>query len=207
MTLVAPNNTSAHFDKLAIQELAQTERAARDLWQWDVMRECYHADSRATVSWFDGTGHDFVAASQVMSEGGNASIHEVYNTLVNLNGERAIADTGCAIHVRGRMDGVEADIVSYCRHRSRVEKVEGKWRLRTFYATYQRDVMAPTNPSERLVIDAEQLATFRPSYKFLSYFLVRMGENPIHDLPGFDRPDLVAHRVNADQEWLNAPDV
>jgi hypothetical protein len=130
----------------------------------------------------------------------------VGTTLVQLAGERAIADTGCAIHVRGLIHGVEADTISYCRHRSRVEKRDGKWGLVSFYAVYQRDEMAPTNPGDSLTIDAEQLASFRPTYKFLSYSNLQSGIMADQELPGFDRPDLVDVQFSADRSWMTAKD-
>jgi hypothetical protein len=190
------------LDKLAIMEVSQTERAARDMAQWDRMLATYHPDSSVRVSWFDGTGPEFVEASRVMFESGTQSVHEVGTTLVQLSGFRAIADTGCAIHVRSRIHGVEADTISYCRHRSRVEKRDGVWGLVSFYAVYQRDEMAPTNPADTLTLDLEQLATFRSSYQFLAYFGMAAGYPAKTDLPGFDRPDLVEQHFSADQAWL-----
>jgi hypothetical protein len=97
---------------------------------------------------------------------------------------------------------VAADTVAFCRHRSRVERVDGVWRLRTLYAVYQRDTIAPVNPADELTLDAEVLAGLRESYRYLSYWSLALGSSTRQDLPGDDRPDLVAQCVQADEEWL-----
>jgi hypothetical protein len=97
-----------------------------------------------------------------------------------------------------------ADTVAFCRHRSRVEKIDGVWRLRTLYAVYQRDIMSPTNPADRLVLDSDVLGKLRESYRHLSSWSLQAGSSTSQDLPGDDRPDLVAASVEEDRRWLEA---
>lgn len=62
--------------------------------------------------------------------------------------------------------------------------------------------MAASNPADQLKLDVEQLRTFRVSYHFLSYFGVEGGFPTMQDLPGVDRPEIVARHHAADQAWL-----
>lgn len=42
-------------ERLAITELAQTERMARDRRPWELMDGCYHPEgTKVFLSWFDG---------------------------------------------------------------------------------------------------------------------------------------------------------
>ena len=56
----------AHFDAAdtsAITQCVLTERESRDLGRWARMRECFHPDSIVRISWFQGSGPDFVERS------------------------------------------------------------------------------------------------------------------------------------------------
>jgi hypothetical protein len=51
-------------------------------------------------------------------------------------------------------------------------------------------------------IDERVLATFRPSYKYLSYVIHAIGRRVNDDLPGIDRPETVVALRDADRAWL-----
>jgi hypothetical protein len=195
-------------DKLAITELAQTERTARDTRQWQLMLDCYHPDSRVYLSWFDGTAAEFVAASRRMGEepGGHA-IHSLGPTLVTVQGDRALADTGCTILMRRVFAGVECDLTAYCRHRSRAEQADGTWRLRTLVGIYEKNTLVPVIPGTAPALDTARLARYRESYNYQCYYREAQGKTALHDRPGLDRPDLVDRLVQADEKWLAGADI
>jgi hypothetical protein len=155
------------------------------------------------VSWFEGSGADFSTKSREMTaKSGGGSIHQVGSTVVHLAGDRAVADTGCVILVRSIIDGAECDVATYCRHRSRVERTQTGWRLRTLHANYQKDTLAPAVPGVLPALDRDLLGSFRPSYRFLSYYNTRLGYTPNQDLPGVDRPYALAAAIEDDVRWL-----
>jgi hypothetical protein len=172
------------------------------------MLDCYHEDSRVYLSWFDGTAAGFVDASRKMGEepGGHA-IHELGPTLVTVRGDRALADTGCAILMRRMFGGVECDLTSYCRHRSRVERLDGTWRLRTLAGVYEKNTLVPVVPGTIPALDTQRLAGYRQSYHYQCYYREDQGKVPFFDRPGLDRPDLVDNLVKADETWLGGADV
>jgi hypothetical protein len=195
-------------DKFLIAELAQRERRARDDKDWQLMLDSYHAESRIFLSWIDGPAARFVAASRRMAErpGGHA-LHQNGVTLVQLNGDRALADTPCAILMRRRFDGVECDLTGYCRHRSRVERRDGRWRLRSLVGVYDKNTLVPVLPGTAPKLDGERLAGYRPSYNFQCYHREQEGNAAFADRPGRDRPDLVEALEAADRAWLSGRDV
>jgi hypothetical protein len=191
-------------DKLAIIELVQLERFGRDTREWGLMADCYAKESRVWLSWFDGNALEFIEASRKMSEQpGGEAIHELGPTLVTLNGDRAIADTSCTILMRRVFEGVECDLTVYCRHRSRVERVDGTWKLRTLVGIYQKNTLAPVVPGQLPAIDVEKLSSFRLSYNYQSYYRAAQGHVPFDDRPGIDRPELVNELVSSDLAWLH----
>uniref|UniRef100_UPI003F494CD4 nuclear transport factor 2 family protein n=1 Tax=Cupriavidus yeoncheonensis TaxID=1462994 RepID=UPI003F494CD4 len=192
----------AMLDKAEIAEVVQTERAARDQAQWARMLDAYHVDSVVDLSWFHGSGPEFVAASRRMFEAGRLSAHHMGPTLSTLRGDRALAQTPCAVTARTHLDGVEVEVTTHSRLHERVERRDGVWRIARMGIVYLRDGLAVVNPSEPVAIDAAKLAAYRPTYRFLSYLLAHAGQQPRPDLPGIDRPETVQPLLDSDDAWL-----
>jgi hypothetical protein len=190
------------LDKLAVAEVVQTERVARDQGQWARMAACYHPDSVVSISWIETSGPEFVAASEKAFAAGLRHLHQMAPTLVTLNGDRALAETGAAILLGGRIGAVEVMVTSHARLHARVERRDGVWKIVRLGAVYFEDAMAARIPGETPVLDAARLVGYRPSLRFLSYLLEEGGKTPRADLAGIDRPDLVEAMLSAEQAWL-----
>ncbi|MBX3481659.1 MAG: nuclear transport factor 2 family protein [Caulobacter sp.] len=190
-------------DKLAVAEVIQTERAARDQGQWARMAACYHPDSLVSISWIETSGPEFVAASERAFAAGLRHLHQMAPTLVTLSGDRALAETGCAILLGGRIGGVEVLVTSHARLHARVERRgDGAWRILRLGAVYFQDAMTARIPGEVPPLDPLRLAAYRPSLRFLSYLLEEGGKTPRADLAGIDRPELVEAMLGSEQAWL-----
>ena len=85
---------------------------------------------------------------------------------------------------------------------SRVRRDDGVWRLASLDVIYEKDMLAPENPSDQLMIDREELQRYRPSYRFLCYTLHSTGRSVDPTLPSDDRPDLVAALYAGAENWL-----
>jgi len=190
------------LDKLAVAEVVQTERAARDQGQWARMAACYHPDSVVSISWIETSGPEFVTASEKAFAAGLRHLHQMAPTLVTLNGDRALAESGAAILLGGRIGAIEVMVTSHARMHARVERRDGVWRIARLAAVYFEDAMAARIPGETPVLDAARLAGYRPSLRFLSYLLEEGGKTPRADLAGIDRPDLVEAILGGEQQWL-----
>jgi hypothetical protein len=190
------------LDRVAIQELVQRERAARDMQQWDVMAAAFHPDSSVAISWFQGTGPEFVAASKKASARGILSFHQMGPTVVRIAGSRALAETGGAIHVIGKLGEADVDVVSHARFYERAERKTEAWLLSGFRALYLTDMVVPLNPSRVPAIDPAEAEKFRSSYRYLSYMLSRNGLAPSDALPGADRPETVKALLEGETAWL-----
>src|SRR5271168_27509 len=60
-------------DEFAATQVVLREREARDRCWWAEMADCFHDESTVTISWFQGSGADFVAQSKAMTERGVSS--------------------------------------------------------------------------------------------------------------------------------------
>jgi hypothetical protein len=140
-----------------------------------------------------------------MAERGRHSKHMITPTEIRIKDDRALAESLGEIHNRSTLDGVEVDMVMYCRFFSRLRRTPAGWRLATFEGIYQRDTVQPANPGDRLALDRKALRAFRPSYRVWSYALSRQGYEVPQDRLADDRPDLLRSFYEAQQRWLEAP--
>jgi hypothetical protein len=201
MTATLPQSVLDAADVSAITQLVLRERDARDLGKWDVMRDCFQRDSLIRISWFRGNGADFVAGSIDMAKRGVLATHRLAPIGVTLAGDRALARLTAFIDIPMSAAGVEAMLSSLARFFYRVERRDGVWRLAGFDAIYRRDELTPRVPGQSIAIDASSLAGFRPSYRLLSWALAQQGYAIDGNLPGEDRPDLVAALTDELEGW------
>ena len=191
------------LDKLQIAELVQRERGARDAGQWAEMAACWQPSATVDVSWYAGDGAGFIAASRRNAASGRISVHQLAQTIVKVAGQRATAETPCELISFVPVDGKEVCLTGVVRLLWSAEKRNGRWLIAGLRMIYVRDYLVPTDPSNVPSIDQKELATYRPSYRFLSYVLARSPNPPRMDLPGIDRPET-AEAVRALQErWLS----
>lgn len=189
-------------DRGDVADLIQRERAARDEGRWDALAACWWPDSLVSISWIECTGPEFVEASRKSFAAGVRHVHQMAPSLVTLNGDRALGDTGCAILLPGRIGDAEVIVTSHARLFTRAERRAGEWRLTALRPLYFLDSVAARDPAQPVFIDRARLARYRESYRYLSYVLEEGGKTARPDLPGADRPDLVDALFAAEQAWL-----
>jgi hypothetical protein len=177
-------------DVSAVTQLVLTERESRDLGRWDRMAGCFWPDSYVRISWFQGSGPDFVLGSIDMARRGMLAKHRLGPVLVRLNGARAVASLSAIIDIPTTIDDVEAQLSSHARFLYPAERREGTWKLMGFEGVYMRDELTTPIAGQALPIRPEDVKAFRPSYRLLSWLLTRTGYEVNPNLPGEDRPEL-----------------
>src|SRR6476661_1705742 len=146
-------------DALDVAQLVLFERQCRDRGWWDRMRGCFHADSTVKLTWFQGSGADFVAGSEA---GGAKCRHRLSPPVVHVDGDRAVVELPAAIEFQVQVDDVEADLISYARMLYRVERRVDEWKILKIDAIYERDTLTPAIPGVSLRVDSTRFAKFRP---------------------------------------------
>jgi hypothetical protein len=165
------------------------------------MRACFHPDSKVRISWFSGSGPDFVKGSEDMARRNVQAKHRLSPMRVRIAGERAVVTFPAIIDIPVRIKGVEMNLSSHARFVYRVERREEKWGIVSFEAIYMRDELAPAVPGQSVSIDAKDLAPFRPSYRLLSYYLSTQGYKVDAELAGEDRPELARALLREVYDW------
>ncbi|GGU32615.1 nuclear transport factor 2 family protein [Lentzea flava] len=191
------------LDQLAVAGLVRRERDARDHGRWEEMASSFAPDSVVHISWFHGSGAEFVAGSRKIAASGLTGRHRLWPSLVRCNGDRAIAETDMAVELRRRVGGVEVDNTAYARLLTRARRTPDGWRIVRFESIYQRDALVPVVPGTAPEIRPEDLEKYRPSYRFLSYLMALDGHELAQDLPGDDRPELARAVRDAALDWLD----
>jgi hypothetical protein len=198
-----PQHVREAADVTAVTQLILKERQSRDLGLWDDMRECFHPDSRVRVSWFRGSGEDFVLGSIDMASR-MVNRHRLSPIQVTLSGTRAIATLSAIVDIPVQLREAEMNLSIYSRFVYRTEQREERWRIFGFDAIYLRDELAPAVPGRSISIDPKELKSFRPSYRLLSYVLSRYGYTIASDLPGEDQPETVRALMREIHSWAGA---
>lgn len=193
-------------DSAAVIEVVLRERAGRDTAQWDDMRSAFADDSSVSLSWFTGTGSEFVDASKDMYERGSRGFHMIGAPSVEIVGTKALAHEAVTVFARGILAGVELDIASHGRLYQRLVKVDGRWLITELTMLYYKDVVSPVNPAADVSALADIEFPIDRPYKYLAAILSVAGYDIGPDLPGPDRPALLTHYVAAHQSWLHLPE-
>jgi hypothetical protein len=196
-----PRHVLDAADISAVTQLILTERESRDLGQWDRMRNCFHPDSLVRISWFTGTGYDFVTASIEMAQRKVLAKHRLGPVLVRLAAERAVASLSGIVDIPITLEGVEAQLSSHVRFLYRAERRAARWRIFGFDAIYLRDELTPSILGQSLPVTPADVSGFRRSYRMLSYVLTRQGYRVNPDLAGEDRPESAAALMAELYRW------
>lgn len=185
-------------ERQQVRELVEFERYCRDYCLWDIMMELFLPDSTVRISWFEGSGREFVERSKKM---GRAK-HKIYNTVTQVSGSRAMAEILAQIQSRQILDTCEVDLLSNVKLLYRLIKSGIQWKILSIDCVYENDSLVTSVPRGSMVID-DILAGFRQSYKCLSFVLSAMGTPVNQALPGIDRPETIEALYNQRKAWLD----
>jgi len=190
-----------------VAQLVLRERQCRDRGWYEDMVDCFADDSVVEMSWFNGSGADFVKATRDMADHGDVAVHRLGPPTVRVDRDRAWVELPLVIEWRIDVGGVEADLASACRSQYRAQYgADGQWRIVRITSVYERDTLTPALPNTQLDIEPEELAGYRPSYRCLAWDLNRKGYQVSDDHLGDDRPDAVHAQYRAEMTWLHAND-
>ena len=188
-------------DRLAIVETVNNWALWRDAGDWERFRTVWHEDGWMTATWFQGPAEKFIEVSKAGFDKGVSILHFLGGTSVDLNGERAVAQTKMTISQRAAVDGVLVDVVCTGRFYDFFEKRKNKWAIVRRQPIYEKDRMDPLDPSARLALDAELLGRFPEGYRHLAYLQTRIGYTIKLDLPQLKGPVIEALYAHG-RAWL-----
>ena len=133
-------------DRRAIRDLLENWVVYRDSGDWERLRPLWHPDGRMVATWTEGTGDEFIAISQAGWAKGMTVVHRLCGTAIDLNGERALAQTKMTITQRAPVEGVLCDVTCAGRFYDFLEKRAGRWGIVLRQSIYELDRLDPVMP-------------------------------------------------------------
>ena len=189
---MSTNSGSDILERMEVRELIEKWVLYRDAADWENFRSLWADDGRMIATWFSGPAEEFIKVSIEGVDHGTYILHFLGGSIVDIEGDRAVAQTKMTIAQRGEVHGVECDIVGTGRFYDLIERRDGDWRIVLRQPIYERDHMTPVEPSQSLTLDSEILARYPVGYQHLAYFLQGRGYDVKRDMPGLSGPRLEA---------------
>ena len=186
-------------DRLEITQAVANWALWRDTGRWEKLRALYADDAIQHTTWFVGPAREFIDRIAARPLGG--SQHFVGACAVELNGDRAIAETRLVLLVRGTLQGAEVDVTCYARSYDRFVRVADGWRIRRRDMIYEKDRVDPVDPGARLALDQAALAGYPAGYRHLAYLQAAGGARITPDLPT-PGSDVLKRLYTEGERWL-----
>jgi hypothetical protein len=194
--------TAETEDRSAIRDLIENWAVLRDARLWDEFRKVWHDDGVMQATWFQGTADEFIKVSQEGYDKGVRILHFLGGMRIEINANRAIAQTKMTITQRGPVDGVLCDVVCTGRFYDFLEKRFSKWGIVLRQPIYEMDRCDPVDPGSPLKLDQDILKLYPEGYRHLAYLQHKIGYKVKRDMPGLDGPELEALYARG-KSWLD----
>jgi hypothetical protein len=192
-------------DKLRIRELVERWAVWRDAGDWDRFASCWHPDGTMMATWFQGSWRDFIRVTQEGWDRGVSILHFLGGSAIEVQGDRAIAQTKMTISQRGLVEGdagpVLCDVVCTGRFYDFINRHDGRWKLLHRQPIYEKDRLDPVDPNAQLRLDREVLAAMPEGYRHLAYIQTRIGYTVKMDMPMLKGP-VVQELYRRGERWL-----
>ena len=191
------------LDRIAIRDLIENWAVWRDAGDWDRFATVWHDDGWMSATWFQGSATDFIKVTKEGWAKGVSILHFLGGTSIDLAGHRAVAQTKMTISQRGRVHGVECDVVCTGRFFDFLEKRAGKWGLVRRQPIYEKDRLDPVDPTAELKLDQAKLKQLPEGYRYLAYIQEEIGYRVKRDMPGLTGAE-VEKLYGEGRQWLQA---
>lgn len=189
------------LDRLAIRDLVENWAVWRDAGDWERFATVWHEEGWMSATWFQGPARDFMRVSQEGFAKGVRILHFLGGMSIDLEGERAIAQTKMTISQRALVHDVLCDVVCTGRFYDFLEKRRGQWGIVRRQPIYEKDRIDPVDPAAALRLDQNALAALPEGYRHLAYMQELIGYEVKRDMPGLIGPE-VEKLYGEGQVWL-----
>ena len=190
------------MDRAAITQVVQDWGLARDAGRWDLLRSFYTADATMYTTWFVGPAHEFVNRSTEAAKRGAKAQHFIGAATIDIQGDKALAETRMILLARGMVHGVEVDITCYGRFFDQFVRQGDAWRIQKRVPIYEKDRMDVLDPAATLQLDPAQLAKHPEGYRHLAYMQAQGGATITEGLPT-PNSEVLTRLYAEGLAWLN----
>ncbi len=189
-------------EELLIRRLIERWAVWRDAGDWERFATVWHPDGVMMATWFQGPFAEFIRVTKEGWDKGVSILHFLGGSAIEVEGDRAIAQTKMTISQRGLVEGVPCDIVCTGRFYDFVTKHEGQWKLLHRQPIYEKDRIDLIDPAAvPPKLDASKLAAFPAGYRHLAYIQTGIGYRVKLDMPMLVGP-VVEELYRRGARWL-----
>ena len=135
------------LEKIRIREIVEYDRYCTDYGLKEQQRALWHEDGRLFTTWFEGSINDYLGNPTIRSkelpkthQPEESHGHRINNTVVWLNGEKAVAEVLCFLNFRTEIQGEWMDSQCWCRMHYRLERRADRWGILYFEGIYEKTV-------------------------------------------------------------------
>lgn len=171
-------------DHEAIRRVVENWAVWRDAGDWDRFATVWNSDSFMSATWFQGSAEEFITASRTGFDKGVRILHFLGGTSVEIQDDRAVAQTKMTITQRDFLHEVEVDVVCIGRFYDFFTREDGEWRIVRRQPIYEQDRLDPVDPAAELELDAHELGAYPVGYRHLAYLQRQIGLDVKNGLPG-----------------------
>lgn len=175
--------TNEMVERLRVREVVENWAVWRDSGDWERFRTVWHTDGVMMATWFQGPAEDFIAVTKEGWDKGVSILHTLSGSSIDVNGNRAIAQTKMSISQRAALDGVVCDVVCTGRFYDFFEKRNDVWGIVLRQPIYEKDRLDPVDPDATLSLDQGLLQEFPEGYRYLAYLQTKNGFKVKRDMP------------------------
>jgi len=183
-------------DVAAIRQLIDNWAIWRDAGDWERFATVWHPEGVMMATWFQGPYAEFIRVTREGWAKGVSILHFLGGCSVDIDGDRAIAQTKMTISQRGMVEGqdgpVLCDVVCTGRFYDFVSRLDGQWKLLHRQPIYEKDRIDPVDSSARLKLDSAALARLPEGYRHLAYIQTRIGYTVKLNMPMLKGPAVEA---------------
>jgi hypothetical protein len=177
-------------DRREIRELIENWAVWRDARDWERFRSVWHEDGRMMATWWQGPAEEFIRVSQEGWDRGVRILHFLGGSSIDLNHDRAIAQTKMTITQRVSVHDVPCDVVCTGRFYDFLARRQDRWGMVLRQPIYEIDRLTPVSGGPAPKLDAELLSRFPEGYRHLAYVQTLVGYDVKRDMPGLAGPEL-----------------
>jgi hypothetical protein len=190
-------------EKLAIREVLENWVVWRDSGDWERFRTVWAEEGWMMATWFQGSAADFIKVSVEGWNKGVSILHFLGGMSIEVEGNRAIAQTKMTISQRAKVDEHPVDVVCTGRFYDFFEKRDGRWAIVLRQPIYEKDRMdaIDPDPANPLLLDRALLEQFPEGYRHLAYLQTRIGYKVKKDMPGLKGAEVEALYARG-PKWL-----
>lgn len=195
------------IEKLRIKELVEYDRYCYDYGHKEIQRGLWFDDAALFTTWFQGGVDAYLASTPAPKDPADrmsSHAHKVNNTVVWLNGNRAVAELVCSLNFRNKLREEWVDVQCFCRMHYRVEKRGGRWGIVYFEGIYEKDRLDPVFGDSDFFVPEAELREHRPINWNMA---VRRGKYLGHETDeakwaGSDIPETINRLYEESSRWL-----